>query len=199
MIFHLHIPPIPYYAPAFIVRIGVWFLLRYRKKRYGISFRRIKLSCGKNGAKNKYAIIDPEDYERISEYEWHLCENGNKGCYAVRLAGWENISMHREIMNAGAGEIVDHRDRDGLNNTKENLRFVTRAENSRNCKKTSKPTSSKYRGVSWYKRRKRWRVQIRYNGTRKHLGFFKNEEDAARAYDAAAKKHHGKFAGLNFE
>ncbi len=117
----------------------------------------------------------------------------------MRLGGWKNIFMHREIMNAPAGKIVDHRDRAGLNNTKKNLRLVTRAENSRNCKKTNKPTSSKYRGVSWYGRRKRWRVQIRYNGMRKHLGFFKNEDDAARAYDEAAKRHHGEFAGLNFE
>jgi len=74
---------IPY--PTFIESIVVWFVLRYRKKHYGVAFRRINLSGGKNAAKNRYAIVDPEDYERIAEHNWQLYEKESKG---FTLCGW---------------------------------------------------------------------------------------------------------------
>jgi hypothetical protein len=199
VIFHLSIP-IPYYVPAFIIRIGLWFLLRYRKKHCGMEFRRIKLYCDKNQTKNRYAIIDPEDYERLTRYEWHFSQNKKKKYYAVRLAGWKNISMHREIINAPPGKFVDHINGNGLDNRKKNLRFVTATENSRNCKKRSSPTTSKYKGVSKVKKNNKWRAYIntpksKYN----HLGYFHNEIDAAKAYDKAAKELFGEFASPNLK
>jgi hypothetical protein len=198
VIFHLHIS-IPYYAPAFIVRIGVWFLLRHRKKRYGMEFRRIKLSCGRNEPQNRYAIIDPEDYCKLAKEDWQFYQSRRDNFYAVRIGIGKIIYMHREITNAPAGKVVHHKDSNGINNTKENLQIITLAENSRCSRKTKKLTTSKYKGVAFITSRKKWQSRIIYNGKNIFLGYYKNEDDAARAYDEAAKKHHGEFAVLNFE
>jgi uncharacterized protein (UPF0210 family) len=181
--------PIP--VPEVIIRICVWFLLRHRKKRYGCAFMRIKLT------KEKFAIVDPEDYQKLAGYNWQLFESKSENFYAVRNDGKKIVRMHRVIMNAPAGSIIDHRDRDGLNNTKQNLRFATPSQNCCNCRRP-KNCSSKYRGVSFHIKIRKWRAEIRYNGIRRHLGYFENEDDAAKAYDQAAKIYHGEFAVLNF-
>jgi len=183
---HLSIP-----YPSFIERIGVWFLLRHRKKHYSCAFRRIKLTKG------KFAIVDPEDYQKLAEEDWYYIESNSKNSYAARIDGGKIIYMHRQIMNAPKGKIVDHRDHEGLNNTKQNLRFATPSQNC--CNKTLlKKGTSKYRGVSFYKKTGKWQAAIGCNGIDKHLGLFENEADAARAYDEAAKICHGEFAVLNF-
>ncbi len=183
-------------VPAFIESIIVYFLLRYRKKHYGLAFRRIKLTNGKP-ATARYAIVDPDDYRKLAKEDWQLFENSTDNFYAVRFEGKNLVRMHRVIMNAPPGKIVDHRNGNGLDNTRRNLRFATPSQNSCNCRRRQNG-SSKYRGVYFAKNRGKWRAQINYNGTRRHLGYFDNQEDAARAYDNAAKIYHGDFAVLNF-
>lgn len=184
--------------PVIIESICLWFLLCYRQKRYGFAFRRIKLLTNKPvDKKYQYAIIDPEDYKKISKYPWQLFETVCKTHYAACLDNGRVIHMHRTIMNAPKGKIVDHKNRQGLDNTRKNLRFATRSQNS--CNRIRPQTgTSKYRGVHYAKREQKWHAAICFNSKRKHLGYFDNEIDAARAYDAAAKELHGEFAVLNF-
>jgi hypothetical protein len=80
---------------------------------------------------------------------------------------------------------------------KENCRWATKAEQSRNTRKTKKPTSSKYRGVTWIKNRKKWRASSRIGSGRVVIGHFENEAEAALAYNEIVKVHHGEFAILN--
>jgi len=187
---------IPY--PAFIERLAVAIVLHHRKKHYGFTFRRIKLvKSDLADAKHRYAIVDPEDYQKIVQDDWQLYDNHNSKYYAVRIEDCKIVFMHRQIMGNPVGKVIDHRNREGLDNRKSNLRLATRSQN--NCNRGRlKNGSSKYRGVSRSKKRRKWRAGINYNGIYKHLGFFENEEDTARAYDEAAKIYHGEFATLNF-
>ena len=180
-------------VPVFLVRLCVLFVVLYRKHRRGFAFRKIKLTKG------KHAIVDAEDYEKIAEYDWQAIEGRCGNFYAGRIEGGKIIYMHRQIMNNPAGAIVDHKYRNGLNNTKRNLRIVTAAQNSCNSGKTSSNCTSKYKGVNYSKDKNKWRAYITHKAMRRHLGYFASEEDAAKAYDDAARKYHGDFACLNFD
>lgn len=106
--------------------------------------------------------------------------------------------MHREILGLMPEDPdVDHRDGEGLNNRRSNLRLVTNSQNNMNSQ-CRWGALSKYKGVSWHKRREKWQGRIKLNGKEIYLGYFDNEKKAARAYDEAAKKHFGEFARLNF-
>jgi hypothetical protein len=101
-------------------------------------------------------------------------------------------------MNPPRGFLVDHKNLNTLDNTRTNLRLATRSQNMFNRNKIKSNTSSRFRGVCFDKRRKKWCAYITVEGKRIWLGTFDNEIDAAMAYDAAAKKYHGEFARLNF-
>jgi hypothetical protein len=105
--------------------------------------------------------------------------------------------MHREVIDIPEGMVCDHINRKVFDNRKGNLRPATVSQNNCNTRKRAH-TTSRYRGVSWYARLNKWMAQINANGRRIHLGVFDDEVDAAKTYDAAARKYHGEFAVLNF-
>jgi len=82
--------------------------------------------------------------------------------------------MHRQIMKAPAGFVVDHINYNGLDNRKANLRLATLTQNNRHTRRTIHPGTSKYKGVCWYSREKRWAVRIHADGKTIPLGYFKD-------------------------
>lgn len=153
--------------------------------------------------KGKFAIVDDEDFEWLSQWKWSYKKNQCGQEYARRSSKRDaygkvsTILMHRVILDAPDGMLVDHINHDGLNNTRKNIRICNRRQNSMNMEK-SVGYSSKFKGVAWHKNNKRWVASIRINYFRKHLGSFSREEDAAEAYDSAAIKHFKEFACINF-
>jgi hypothetical protein len=186
------------YLPEFIFRLRVWITLRYRKIRYGYAFRKIPLTRG------KYAIVDPERYEELAKYKW-FASLQRGGIYAVRMVKAKKgskvrqkvVRMHRVIMGAGEGEIVDHINHYGLDNRIANLRAATARQNMWNMRKRKCNCSSKYKGVHRVKSKKKWRARITFNNRTILIGDFDREIDAAMAYDAKARELFGEYASLN--
>jgi hypothetical protein len=100
-------------------------------------------------------------------------------------------------MGEPEGLQVDHEDGNGLNNQRSNLRIASPTQNQGNARRRKDNTSG-YKGVSWYRRTNKWKAHIRVDKKLRHLGYFIDLTDAARAYDAAALEHFGEFAHLNF-
>jgi hypothetical protein len=150
--------------------------------------------------RGEFAKVDPEDYIWLSQFRWY-CNKRPHTSYAIRNAVGgkkeRKVPMHREIMNTPKHLVCDHINRNGLDNRKQNLRNCMREENNLN-RGAHRGSVSKYKGVYWKKREGRWAACIKSDGKRKHLGYFDSEVEAAKAYDEAAKKWHGEFAGLNF-
>ncbi len=173
--------------PGWLAKPAVFFLLLYRRVRYGYAFRRIPLTQG------KFAIVDPEDYGRLNKYKWYASGNREK-LYAARAEGRKKVFMHREIIPIPHGMVADHINRDRLDNRKTNLRPATTAQNAYNRPRNG----ARFMGLSWDNRRGKWRVRVSRNGKRISVGCFGEKTEAARAYDEAVKKYHGEFAVLNF-
>jgi hypothetical protein len=175
----------------------VRLVLLYRQKRYGYTFRKIRLTKG------KCAIVDPDDFEELNQYSWYAVKAGHT-FYAVRSICTDNkkkttVKMHRQIMRPDKELFIDHINHNGLDNRRDNLRCATPAQNSCNRRNRNNCGGSRYRGVTRNEYHNKWRAVIRHNGKKEHLGYFADEIEAARAYDAAAKHYHGEFAVLNFE
>lgn len=164
-----------------------------RTEVVGVAWREIPLTRG------MVAIVDAADHAELSRHRWHYNPGGHSG-YAVRAEYADGVQykvqMHRQITGAKDGELVDHINRNGLDNRRANLRVCANTQNLWN--RASYIGRSKYKGVSWRANRGHWKVSIQVNKKRIYLGSFTSEIEAACAYDAAAVEHYGVFAYLNF-
>lgn len=152
----------------------------------------VPLSCG------QFALVDDEDYERIAAFKWHAMRaiSSRENWYAGRREHGATRYLHRLILSAGVGQRIDHRDGDGLNNTRSNLRFCTHKLNMANSLRPLPPSG--YRGVRWKPDRSKWVAEVRSNGKCITVGAFHCVIEAAHARDAHVKKLYGEFAVLNF-
>ena len=140
--------------------------------------------------------------ELYQSKNWHLSSTTRGVKYLMRKVRKKpfkrrNIIFHRELLKITDSKLqVDHINHDGLDNRICNLRVATPLENQRNKRKIKK-ASSAYKGVFFTKQDQVWNASIRHSGKRNYLGRFKTEEEAALAYNEAAKIHFGEFANLN--
>ncbi len=141
------------------------------------------------------AVVDQEDYASLNQRKWYVLKV-EKLCYAVRSVKGGVVLMHRQLLNVTQGKEIDHKDGDGLNNCRSNLRTCNHQQNHYNLRNRLN-TSSIYKGVSWDKDKHKWRASLKAEGKIKHLGRFKDEALAALAYNEAATKYHGEYARLN--
>lgn len=143
-------------------------------------------------------LVDAEDHGHLTKWKWQWMGNYAARRIWNRKEGHELCYMHRFIMVPSEEMSVDHINGNRLDNRKSNLRICTFSQNmmNRGANKTKDRTSG-YKGVCWHKRDKKWRAQITKEKEKIFLGYFKSEEDAARAYNEAALRMHGEFAFIN--
>lgn len=148
--------------------------------------------------KGRFAIVDDEDFDRVNEFKWYYQKNGTNE-YAIAftsndLSTRKILSMHRFLMGFPKSK-VDHRNGNGLDNRRSNLRVASHAQNIAN-QKLSKTNTSGFKGVSWKKSHRMWRCRV--SSKRKiFTAYFKSATDAALAYDEKAVEIFGEFARTN--
>jgi hypothetical protein len=161
-----------------------------------------------------FALIDADDFERINAFKWHAKRKSSQPgrLYAqrtVRLTSGRDgkktaVTLHREVMCALPHEVIDHRNGNGLDNRKENLRRTDARGNATNVTSSKNHKRGGWKGVSWNPTAGKWQAaicagEVKANGKRRqlYLGCFDDPIAAARVYDAAARKHFGEFAACN--
>lgn len=144
----------------------------------------------------KVAVVDDEDLPLLAGYSW--VANGRNGA-AARIPGGRGrqVKMHRLLLGAPSGSIVDHANGDPYDNRRGNLRLATPAQNAQNQRRRSDNTSG-YRGVCFAKNEGKWVARVWADRKFYALGYFDLAEEAAMAYDRAAVRLHGQFARPNF-
>jgi hypothetical protein len=155
-------------------------------------------------AAGRVALVDDVDYDTVMVHRWNIYEfsepNRNliHGPYATANikhgSRWVNTKMHK-LLTGWA--LTDHRNGDGLDNRRENMREATGGQNSMNARKQP-GRSSRFKGVSYYKDRRKWVAAVSANHERFYLGIFETDIEAALAYDTKARELFGEFARPNF-
>ncbi len=143
----------------------------------------------------RVAIVDAADYQQLNEHKWYALKDSGR-FYARRTENGRAIEMHRQILNAPEGLLCDHKNHNGLDNRRANLRLCTPSQNSQNQLPRA-GGSSIYKGVS--RENNRWRADIQLNGRHIFIGYFDDQLDAAIAYDDMAIELFGEFACLNLD
>lgn len=146
------------------------------------------------GNQTAQAIIDTEDYNKVKKYKWYLKKDG----YVETRIAAKLILLHQIILGYIPNPKTqgDHRDRNKLDNRKRNLRFCTSSQNSINSKRRCDNTSG-HKGVVWSIYYHKWISRIYFKKVQKHLGYFDDKIEAAKAYNKAALKYFREFAFLN--
>lgn len=158
------------------------------------------IALSKKARKHKeryFAQVNDEDFEWLDQWDWSATKRKNV-VYAQCKINDTIVRMHRFIMGATAKELIDHKDRNGLNNQRDNLRKCTKTENCHNA--IGRIGTSIYKGVHFTAskyRKKRWVAQIKVDDCHKYLGAYHTEVEAAQAYNEAAIKFFGEFARIN--
>jgi len=143
----------------------------------------------------KVAMVDDSDFEYLNRHKWYAHRH-HRTWYAVRKVHGRYMPMHRALLCPADGVQIDHRDHNGLNNQRENLRIATNAQNQHN--RAEFRGSCSLKGITWNKNSRKWQARIQVNCVRIHLGLFIEPLEAARTYDEAARKYFGEFAYCNF-
>jgi hypothetical protein len=154
--------------------------------------------------KGKVALVDPEDYESLSRFKWQAVLNPKSKIWYARRTATDShkkrfqVWMHRDILSVPRGMEVDHKNGNGLDNCRSNLRIATATQNRANTppRKTNK-TGTGFKGVFRRPGYRRWHSSITTNGRRYFIGAFDTAEEAAIAYNQKAKEQRGEFAWLN--
>lgn len=140
--------------------------------------------------------LDDDDYTRAKDFHWHKSRRGYVAGTVLEDGVRKRVYLHRWLLNAQPGQIVDHIDRDPLNNCRSNLRLATRSQNQANRRRNTTSRSG-FKGVSWHKGRGKWVARIQVQGQRLHLGYFDTSLEAAYMYDAYAQTYFGEYARTN--
>lgn len=139
----------------------------------------------RDGSVRAYALVDTADADFVNQWRWHLNSEG----YAMRNEGRQRIRLHRALLGLTPSDETtgDHINRNRLDDRRENLRRIPKAGNRQN-RSSNAMSSSKYRGVSWDARCKKWVAQVKSGRKNYYLGLFENEIDAADAARAARQR-----------